>query len=166
MASHTIRHDSEDRVKSRMFQSVARLWNLREAEISALDPIVGLLIGACASEVEKISHDINSSQARVLERLAELLTPDVISQPHPAQAILHASPVEPRFVVSADTQMYLRKSNPSGNEEIGNAEKQIFFSPTGDYEVFRADVRYAASNTFIYQVTNSIDRHVVAEAEM
>src|SRR5690606_7018610 len=86
---------NREKVKRRLRKKAAELWGFQEAEMEGFDPVVDLLLGACAVEFEKIANEIFSSETRVLERLAHLLVPEVLTGPKPAHAILHARPVEP-----------------------------------------------------------------------
>ena len=61
-------------IAARMFRHSIRYWDSKDADIDNLDPLVRLLIEACAVELYRIGNEINSAQEHMLEKLARLLT--------------------------------------------------------------------------------------------
>ena len=49
---------SKEAIKSRMFKNAARFWGYADADMDAFDPLVRLMIEACAVESYKINDDI------------------------------------------------------------------------------------------------------------
>ena len=46
---------NKQQIKERMMQSAAKFWGVPETDTDAsFDPLVGLLMGACSTELEKI----------------------------------------------------------------------------------------------------------------
>jgi hypothetical protein len=79
--------ETHQQIKDRLFKTASALWGHKGLQAEgAFDPLVGLLFGACATELEKISHDIEESRGRALERLVQLLYPEVLSTPYPGMA--------------------------------------------------------------------------------
>lgn len=64
---------SKESVKARMLQNATKVWGLKSPQ--SLDPFVKLLIDAFSTEVFKANNEIQTVNARILERLAKLLTP-------------------------------------------------------------------------------------------
>ncbi len=80
-----------------MLKTAARLWGYPDAEVeTSFDPVVQLLLEACASELEKISGEVDVSHARLVERLAQIMMPEPITSSQPAYGILHAIATENR----------------------------------------------------------------------
>jgi len=49
-------------IKNRMIKKAAELWGVSPYDIeSSFDPVVSLLMGACASELAKISNELTGS---------------------------------------------------------------------------------------------------------
>ena len=85
--------ESKDKIKSRMIRNAARIWGFQEPQSEgSFDPLVSLLLGACAFELEKISSEINNTESRIIERLVNILTPQPITSPQPAYAVAFARP--------------------------------------------------------------------------
>ena len=78
---------SKEMIAARMFRHAMRYWESNDTDIDNFDPLVRLLIEACAVELYRISNEISSVQENMLEKLAMLLTPEVyiaLSQPMPS----------------------------------------------------------------------------------
>ena len=93
--------DTKEEIRSRMLRDVARLWGYQDTEMDekAFDPVVGLLVGACAAEFGKLQQEMGNSRQRILEQLANTLTPDVMMTPTPAHAVLHVRAIEPETLI-------------------------------------------------------------------
>ncbi len=139
-----------------MLKNAAQLWGHQTSDVDSYDPLVGLLMGACATEFEKIYHELYSSQSRLLERLAQLLTPEVNKGPEPAHAIMHLKPIDASTVISRDTQFYAKKSirNNSVQEEF----LDVFFSPANDVHLFNGAVKYLATDMAVFEVNGVIHK--------
>ena len=71
----TVNENSKKQVRNRMLKKAAQLWGIPASEIDvSFDPIISILITACAAEIEKISADVNESQTRITEKIIQLMT--------------------------------------------------------------------------------------------
>ena len=53
-----------------MIKNASRLWGFQDTQAeNSFDPFVGLILGALASELTKVSNEINSTESRILEKL-------------------------------------------------------------------------------------------------
>ena len=85
--------ETSEVIKNRMIKRAAALWGVPANEIEiSFDPVVTLLLGACASEIEKIHEKINESQARVTEKIIQLMTPETVfrSEEHTSELQSHS----------------------------------------------------------------------------
>lgn len=131
-------YESREQIKNRILEDAAREWGYRnkmDIDLQKFDPLVDLLVGACSSELEKISNDIANSRNRVFEHLVHILTPDEMTAIQPAHAVLHTMPVEPSHRTSIYDQFFYK--NPDRNTDM-------YFSPTGAYTLHRTRVSYLA----------------------
>ncbi|WP_241491399.1 type VI secretion system baseplate subunit TssF [Lacinutrix mariniflava] len=102
--------NTKEQIKNRMLKKAATLWGVPANEIEmSFDPLVALLISACASEIEKISGEINESQTRITEKIIQLMTPETVYGPKPAHSIMSSQPSEDRVAVSSETLFYYKK---------------------------------------------------------
>ena len=116
-------------IKHRLIKYVADLWGYQQTDMDGFDPLIDLLLGACAVEFERTGNQIISSQSRVLEKLAQLLLPESLTIPQPAHTIVHARAVEPEYIVKPEDQFSFDKEviNPARPTEINKVP--VFFSP-------------------------------------
>lgn len=148
-----------------MIKTASNLWGFNELQPEdSFDPIVGLLIGACAAELEKINREISETESRLIEKLIEILTPGSITSPFPAHGILHVHPQKQEINIDPAYQFYYvkRMTNPnSGKLE----EKQIYFIPSGNYKLLDAEIKYVGIKKCIYEFTESEFKEILFESE-
>lgn len=128
-----------------MMQSAARFWGMPETDTdTSFDPLVALLMGACATELEKINGEIENSRSRVLERLVQLLSPEALTGVLPAHAIAYALPAEQLGKTGPEDQFYISKKLAAIQGEQQTQGKDIYFSPVGNFMLHKASVKYKA----------------------
>ncbi len=143
--------ENNTQIKNRMIKKAASLWGVPPNEIeNSFDPIISLLIGACASEISKISGEINSSQTRITERLIQLMTPDTLYGARPAHAIAYAEPSSKDMLIAPENLFYFKKKVKTRN--AGQEIKNIFFSPVQDYKLVDAKITHIVCDDEAYEV--------------
>ena len=131
--------ESKVQIKNRMIKKAASLWGVAPNEIeSSFDPVVSLLISACASEIEKISSEIDNSQTRITERLIQLMTPETIYGSRPAHGIIYTNPVEKKTTITPEHLLYYKKKIRT--KRAANELTNIYFSPVQKYELIDASI--------------------------
>jgi hypothetical protein len=140
-------------IKDRLIKQAATIWGRQGAQTeSSFDPIVAILFGACATELEKIGHEIEDTRGRTLERLVQLLYPEVLAQAMPAHAIATANPTEPSVQLSTEAQFYFPQRN-SLPGDAGNVQwKNIYFSPACAVNLFKSRVKLMATTRQIHEI--------------
>jgi hypothetical protein len=137
--------EQKERIKDRMLKTAARLWGYPDAEVeTSFDPIVQLLLEACASELEKISGEVDVSHARLVERLAQIMMPEPITSSQPAYGILHASSNEPTATLTPDHQFFYTLRS-------GFNSQDLYFMPLAKHRLFRGQVRYMAIGNKLFE---------------
>ncbi|MBU2949239.1 type VI secretion system baseplate subunit TssF [Tamlana agarivorans] len=132
-----------------MMKKAASLWNIPNNEVSdSFDPLISLLLSACASEIEKLSGDINDSQNRITERLIQLMTPSSTFDVKPAHAIAYCESVEPKSIITPEHQLFYKKRKASSN--IGEGHKDVFFTPTQETNLLDARLKYMVSGQKLF----------------
>lgn len=149
-------------IKRRLVKYVAELWGYQQADMDGFDPLVDLLLGACAVEFERTGNQIVSSQSRILEKLAHLLLPESLVTSLPAHAVLHATSVEPFYTVRPEDQFSYEKEviNPAKPTEI--SKKSIFFSPTIPSNIFGGTIRYVGIGNRLLEQLDVNSREIKA----
>ena len=137
---------TREEVRKRMKEHAAASWQLRIRDVEAADPLVGLLMDACAFEFENTARAIEATRTRILDRLASTLCPDVIDLPRPAHAIFHARPDDPLLDLPQTAQFFYRQLDRSGDDR----SVDLFFSPVVQARLVNADVRYMLSEQGLF----------------
>lgn len=154
---------NRDIIKNRMLQVAGRLWGYSEtASESYFDPLVGLIFASLASEIEQVYGEVKISQSRVIERLAQILLPDVATAPQPSHTIMHAIPTESKSIFKKNQHVYHKKALPSLSATGKELTKNIFFTPVSDSVLVKASVKYLATPHQIFRVNNAMDKEVVS----
>tara|TARA_R110000751_G_scaffold135_1_gene516 strand:+ start:6498 stop:8336 length:1839 start_codon:yes stop_codon:yes gene_type:complete len=149
-----MKENSKEEIKNRMLKRAATLWGVPANEIDmSFDPIVSLLITACAAEIEKLSSDIDQSQTRITEKIIQLMTPEYIFGARPSHAILHTKPTEPILKINPNYLFNFKKKVSYKN--VSENFKDIYFSPVQDFNLINADVKYIATGGKISEITSS-----------
>lgn len=153
MAAETI--INKEIIAARMFRHCVRYWEAKDADIDNLDPLVRLLIEACAVELYRVSNEINTVQQQMLEKLARLLTPEIYTAPRPAHAVVHARPVEPDVHVHPLIQFFHQKKVASKANGPIDTNLDVFFSPGGYYKAVDGDIKFIASDKNIFSINKN-----------
>lgn len=151
--------ESKEIIRNRMLKTIAQEWGYKETEmdINAFDPLIKLLVGALSKEFEKVSQEINNSSNRILKRLVELLTPDVLTRAKPSHAVIHARSVEAQSTLKPENQFYL-------SWEFQEETRDVYFSPVKPIPLFNAAVKYFACDSKIFQSLEVIHKEQILES--
>ena len=147
-------------IKSRLTRQAAELWGYGENDLDAFDPLVNLLLEACAVEFEKLGQELHGTQARLIERLATLLNPDVLDAPRPAHAVARARAREPRVLLPADAQFAFEPPTV-GRQAAG---QPLFFSPLQATRLVDGTVQVLATDDTVWQLAPTGQKRLVAQA--
>jgi hypothetical protein len=154
--------ETHGQIKDRLLKSASRIWGLQGTQTEgSFDPLVGILLGACATELEKISHDIEDTRGRTLERFVQLLYPEVLSQAIPAHAIAYAYPSEKTATLQGDAQFFYQKRFAGAGEGASPVWKNIYFSSTGNFTLHQSAVKLVAT-TRSFNIIKNGDRQPLA----
>lgn len=155
MKTFETRHD----IKARIMREAAREWGFKgvtEIDLNAFDPFIDLMMGACAFELEKLSHEILNSRKRIFDRLVQVLTPDVLSSAQPGHAIMHGAPIESTYTTKKEDQFFCKS-----NEH----KKDFFFAPLDEYKLFDAKIEQVAYNDKIYKINERHEKELVGKSD-
>jgi hypothetical protein len=146
-----------------MVRTAARLWQVPENEIdTAFDPLILLMMEACAAELEKIGYDLSASHSRLLDRLASLILPEALLGPAPASAIMHATPVETMASVNPLTRF---TTTQAVRTATGIRNTEIFFSPAGHFLLHQVSLAYLLAGNKLYRTGAGGQRDLMAGAD-
>ena len=156
---------SKEVIASRMFRNAAKLWGYNDTEFDNFDPIVKLIIEACAVELYNINNEISNVQVRMLERLATLLTPEIYTVTRPSHAIMHARSSESESYTNPLFQFFYQKKIASKNNGIIDTNLDVYFSPVGSFKIFNCDIKNLFCNNIIYQISESQSKEILIQTQ-
>lgn len=147
--------ETKSSIKQRMISVAAKAWGVTTKDIEKADPIVPLLIDACASEIAKVSTSISESRDKMAGKIMELLTPAELTSPYPARAILNAIPMDTVSQIDENNEFYFTKRSyiQSADQDV-----ELFFTPAGKYKLLKAEVRYLGFHNNVYVKSNPFEK--------
>lgn len=159
-----LKKNTKEVVKSRLKKSAAKTWGYQDSETEGFDPVVDLLFGACASEFERLSTELYTSQKRILEKVSQILLPEVFLCPVPSYAIMHGKPVNFEKITEQTDQFVYEKEVP-GKSSDKPQKKKLYFTPVPGFKLINAEVSLLATSHEIIQVTGGTKREAVFQSE-
>ncbi len=148
-----------------MIKNASRIWGFSDTEAeSSFDPLVSMIMGALSHELDIISDDIHNTESRIVEKLIQLVTPEPITGPFPAHAVLRADPVLPVYDISPNYQFYLYKKFKSLTDSTKTEEKSVYFSPSGTFKLLKGSIKYIAGGTKLSEFKKEGYKEISAEA--
>lgn len=156
-------NNTKEVIKNRMLKHALTYWDLKNTD--DLDPAVKLILEALSLELYNLGNEIKDTQVRILEKLADLLSPDFLTAPHPAHALLHATPVEPAEVLSETTSFITQtKISSKQNEEL-DTQIDIYFTSVDAIQLFDAQINYMAAGGSLYAYDSSFNKHLLVRSK-
>ena len=144
----------KENIKDRMFKNAAGFWGIRNVE--NFDPLVKLLIEAMASEIYKLSNEVNNIETRILERIAYLLTPNILMSVRPAHTLLYAQPIEEQCLINKKTGFYYDDSVFKQKNKI-NA---IGFYPVDGFQLVKSCVKTLVCGRNVYTLDQTLNKEI------
>ena len=149
-------------IEARLRKKAAELWDIPEEELKDFDPLVNLLIGACASEFARIYNVLDDADAVVLQRLAEITLPEVLIGPKPAHTILHVLPSGNNVTLKRNkSRIYVPNHTANNTQE----PQDYYFSPIHDFKLFNGFIKRMAVGNALYDVENPKEREILLQTE-
>ena len=164
---HTIKFmETYESIKDSILKRAARIWGYTDSELeTSFDPAVGMLLEACAWELEKLSTEMNNSRSRIVERLLEVMLPESNFSTYPAHAIAHATPTEQHFSLSTGHQFFCRKTIPNIYDPVNPILKDIYFGPAAPFKLVNAELNFMAFGNTVYSVTGNMYKDIFLKSE-
>jgi hypothetical protein len=152
----------KEKIKDQMVKTAARLWEIPENEIEAnFDPLVLLLIEACAAELERIGFKIRESHQRLVDRLAELLVPDSSTGAYPSSCIIQAQPTE-SVVMLNPTSVFSVQANTGNQDSTASIPRNIELIPVGTFPLHNVQLKYFGAGNKIFKSFENGSREMLA----
>ncbi|WP_042721251.1 type VI secretion system baseplate subunit TssF [Flavobacterium sp. B17] len=157
---------NQERIKDRILRRAARMWGYNELEAeTSFDPVVGLLLSACAAELEKLNFELESSRSRIIERVLDVMFPEEVSGVIPARTLIQVAPLENNVKISRHESFKtsIRKQNIYNPAESN--VKDLYFSPSIEVKLTTAIVKYFAYNDTLHCVESFFFDDIVGKAD-
>ncbi|SMP27803.1 type VI secretion system baseplate subunit TssF [Chryseobacterium profundimaris] len=151
---------SKESVKARMLQNATKVWGLKSPQ--SLDPFVKLLIDAFSTEVFKANNEIQTVNARILEKLAKLLTPSIYTHPVPAHAIAFTQPDESSEILLEHTEFFFRKHMTSTIKSESDKQINIPFTPAGNVRINKVQTAVMFVGNTCYSIDERLNKIPIA----
>lgn len=145
-------------IKSRVFRLATTYWNIQN--VDGLDPLIRLLLESVAEEIYTVADNVCTMESRILEKLANILTPDLLIAPSPAHAILHACPIDSTFMIDQTCSVKYENSAFIKKHKI----QDLSFSPTCHTILHKGDVRFLVINGLLYKYDKQLKKQLVARS--
>ncbi|MBW6500063.1 MAG: type VI secretion system baseplate subunit TssF [Bacteroidales bacterium] len=158
-----LNNNRKEVIHARLKKSSAKIWDYAESETEGFDPVIDLLFGACAFEFERLSTELNLSQTRILEKVSQILLPEVYIFPSPSYSILHAKPVFPERFTDQTDQFFFDKEIIDSSNKISH--KKVAFSPTSRFRLVDSEVAMMATIHEIYMVKELLFKEPAIKSE-
>lgn len=146
-----------------MLKHALTYWDIKNTD--DLDPAVKLIMEALSLELYNLGNEIKDSQVRILEKLADLLSPDFLTSPNPAHALLQATPVEPSELLT-DTESFIIQTRLSSkqNKEPDTAV-EINFTPVDTVQVFDVQVTCIGTGSSLFTYDPAFNKNTVSRSK-
>ena len=150
--------NSKDAIKSRMIRNASGIWGYPDSQdINSFDPIVGMIIGALTDEIYNISGEIKKTDARIVEKLFDLLINQEVFTQLPAHALAWAKATQPQVTVSELYQFNFVKKVPKTIDEVTiYNDKTIHFTPASEMKLFKGEIKYFAAGNQIFEISGHV----------
>ncbi|MBS1777580.1 MAG: type VI secretion system baseplate subunit TssF [Bacteroidetes bacterium] len=118
---------SKEAINHRMTTNALSFWGLKNND--ELDPVVKLMIEALSASLYELSTESQNAQVRMLDRVAQLLTPDYVVAPRPASGLMHAISIEPTDVLLPSHQFSCSHTPRTETSQKPEKPIELWFSP-------------------------------------
>ncbi|WP_207431286.1 hypothetical protein [Sabulibacter ruber] len=136
-AAEDIKQDMLEWAKENLYARLGEEWDYNGRDF---DPLVHLLVGACASEVKNIFDALDSSERRVVKKLAELILPDEAHLASPARGLASVTPTGSSAYLSETTQFRC-------DTEAGT----FYFTPAFNCHLLNSELKVVGSDGLIFE---------------
>ncbi|MDH7464171.1 type VI secretion system baseplate subunit TssF [Chitinophagaceae bacterium 26-R-25] len=144
---------SKEAINNRLLKNAANLWGVKNPV--ALDPFVRLLMEAFSLEVYRAANEMRNTQGRILDKIARLLTPSLLTMPYAAHGILQAVPKEGVYVLPSITRFNYAKRVSTRPDGPLDTHTNVGFTPVDSLKVFNAHIQYVAMGSRVFAINRA-----------
>lgn len=148
---------NKQEILNRLYADAVVHWNIDSIE--SLDPVVKTLIQGLASEIFYITNELENMKVRILNNLADTLTPANLNSPKCSHAIMQAWPIEPSAFIDDRNSFFLEKL-PADRRKAGIT--RIDFTPIGQVRLIQGSIHYSICERMFNQHGKGNDKQQLA----
>ncbi|WP_343588818.1 type VI secretion system baseplate subunit TssF [Flavobacterium sp.] len=130
---------------------------------TSFDPVVSMMLNALSYELEKVAHELEDSKTRIVERVLEIMFPEVVSGAKPARAVAHAFPTENNRKTSLQNQMLVKRRLHNIYNPLEPIIKEIVLSPTLEVKLAPCNIGYIAYERNMFKISNLFYKDTVKD---
>lgn len=146
-------YDDLQKIKERLYEEARQTYNeYNRGQLNRLegfDPLIDMLLSACASEFKVSWSEIRNSWARMLESTARLMTPEVHTGAYPTHGIAHARALVPEVDTQFDKDQIVYTTRD---------DKSIYFSPSGNFKLWDGRIKFMAFGDALFHFESPIQK--------
>ena len=92
-------------------------------------------------------YSLTAIETRLLEKTAHILTPGMLASPFPAHGIVHASPIDPEYLITRESGMYYESDVLNRRLSTGT----LSFYPAWQRYRYKVEVNNITSYDLLYE---------------
>lgn len=151
---------SKARIKQIAMKNALRIWEV--TSVDQLDPIVKLFIEVFAALVNDNTNAIEDMKTRLLEQIANSLTPDPLIAAKPSHSVMKAIPLETEIEIGKKDLFYTT-TLPNLAKEMNL--KHLHFAPvTNHIKLVRGRISHILSERDLYETGFNGEKELEAKA--
>ena len=108
-------------IKNRIHKQCLELWGIDDLEMA--DPLIMMLLDVIIYEVYYLNQEVIDSDAKIIERVAQQVTPNSWSLPMPAHALVSTATNNGITIINEETEFSVK------NNLNQNTSTAIYFTP-------------------------------------
>jgi len=138
---------SKEGIKNRMLARAVDLWEVRSTD--SLDPLVRVMIEGLASEVFRLTGEMEGIEERIFEKMARAFTPSGMIAASMAHALFHGRAVSGECVVPKNVELVYKDPDFMKRYNM----RQLIFSPVCCPMIVDGDVAHMIARSRFYNVS-------------
>ena len=147
---------NKEQIRDRILKNAATSWGARKTVNS--DPVIKMMFEGMANEIYMLGQDFTAIETRLLEKMAQILTPGILTAPFPAHGVMHALPLEKTYLLTKESGVYYENETLAKNLQTAN----LSFYPACNVRLHNADVKYMVCDNRLYQVDHTLEKTMIA----
>ena len=135
-------------IKNRIHKQCLELWGIDDLEMA--DPLIMMLLDVIIYEVYYLNQEVIDSDAKIIERLAQQVTPNSWSLPMPAHALVSTATKNGVTIINEETEFSVK------NNLNQNTSTAIYFTPFTKEKIIEGSVKFQYYDNYLLY-NNSVE---------